>query len=109
MSVSMTGPKLIKYFWIGTEDELYKSCIRLQEPFDYILDQGPVWVDRASQESWWETRHGLLTLASCVHSGELYEDYLSGMMIPKKYLRVLEKRNVAKYGNDRLRSGYCED
>lgn len=102
----MAKGQVLKYFWTGTLQDLHTAGVRIPEVVAYLLDQQPVWVDRADQEGYWETRHKLYKLVDNRNATKLYSDQLSEMKLPKKWLKTVERQHIVKYGNDRLREKY---
>lgn len=88
----MAKGQKIKYFWTGTADDLYDCGVRLDEPFEYLLSGGPVWIVSGEEKNFWTGKLKLAKLVSCVHADDLYEEYLSGMFLPRKHLKPMEKR-----------------
>ena len=103
----MSGGKLLvkKHFWRGTEEDLHTSGVRIPEVMDYLLDQQPVWLIRDKTE-YWEKRHNILTLVYNQNASDLYLDYLCDMKLPKRYLIILEKQNIIKYGKIRIKKEF---
>lgn len=102
----MAKQQKIKHFFVGTLDDLWDSGVRYEETIEYLLDQRPIWLLMGQDKNFWTGRLGLAKMVSCTHSEDLYERYLSGMMLPKRLLKPLERREVMKYGNRRLREEY---
>ena len=102
----MSKGQVIKYFWSGTEQELREVGVRIPDLIEYLMNQEPVWVSRADQESYWETRYGLFKTVDSGKAKHVYSHYLSGMMLPRRHLKPMEKQFIIKYGNERLREDY---
>lgn len=103
----MYGAKMQKYFWKGTEDDLYYAGIRIPEISDYILDMQPLWIIREKECYWF--KRGLYVLQDCWNAPAFYKENLAGMKLPRKYLCKMDKPSVRSFGNDRLKREYLKD